>query len=310
MKQFAGILLIIAVLLEGCGHKSDVERTNIEQFKCQDSIQTVFNVLGETEMKTNTFIGECYTYENLNLYGYNGEVIFRVRDNKDTISSFECNFELSKKEFEDILSQLSDKYGECKKNEYSNQIAYVWEISEDKAGELGYNRISFSDYGDKKAVLDFSDEWSTYKDEVYYQHLEEEKEIKALAQKTYNIGDDTFDFSLEERENGEYRFSLLCHVDDKSDSYMTHISLNALFNSDEEALKVITETMNFAYTIIVGDGTTITKTKGALLIISKEGETISIEDYFSPDWITRGEFLESDYGTQVTNFLVDFVQNE
>lgn len=197
-NRFVTILLMMAVMLGGCGkpNKSDGEFTDIEQFKCQDSIQTAFDVLGEKEIENNSFIGECCKYENLNLWGYNGELLFRLRDDNDTISSFECNLKLNKKEFEDVLSQIENKYGEYEKSEYTNQIAYVWEISEEKAEEIGYNKISLSDYGDKKAVVKFSDEWSMYNDEAYFQHLEEEKELKVLAQKTYNIGDDTFDFFL------------------------------------------------------------------------------------------------------------------
>ncbi len=312
MKKIVRTIVIIITMFGmcGCGHKSEEKLTDIEQFKCQDSIQTVFDVLGETELETGTFGGEYYKYENLNLYGYDGKAFFHVRDNKETISSFECSFELNKKEFEDVLSQLEDKYGEYEKHEYSNQIAYVWEIPEDKTESFGYNKICLSDYGDKKVYVEFSDEWSMYKDEAYYEHLEKEKEVNVLAQKTYNIGEDTFDFSFGQRGNGEYSFTLLCHINDKSDVFWTHISLNAIFNSDEEALKAITETMNFSYSIIVGDGTLITRAKDILIIILESGEIISTEDYFSTEWIAGEQYHESDYGEKVTNFLVDFIKNE
>lgn len=309
MKKYIFTVITFLLLLTGCGHKSKEELIDIEQFRCQDSIQTVFAVLGETEMENNVYIGECYTYENLNLYGYDGEAIFRVRDDKDTISSFECSLKLDKNEFEDVLSQLEDKYGESEKSEHSNQTAYVWEIPENEWDEKGYNRISFSDYGDKKAFVDFSDEWSLYKDEVYYEHLEKEKEVTVLAEKTYNIGEDTFDFSFGQRGNGEYSFTLLCKIEDKADAYMTHISLNALFNSDEESIKSLTETMNFSYSIIIGDETVLLRTKG-ILYLSKDGEIIDVNDYFSVDWILEDERMESDYGEEVINFLVDFIENE
>lgn len=311
-KQIIAMLLMIMVLLCGCGNKSKAKITDIEQFRCQDSIQTVFDVLGEIKMETSAYIGENYTYENLNLYGYDGKAIFRVRDDKETISSFECNLILNKKEFEDVLSQLKDKYGEYEKNEYTNQTAYVWEIAEDKAEEIGYNRISLSDNGDKKVYVKFSDEWSDKKDDAYYKHLEEEKQKKnqtnILAQKTYSIGEDTFTFSLGEKED-EYNFNLICEIEDKSDAYITHISLNSLFNSDDENIKALTETMNFSYTIYVGDGTILLRTKG-LLYITKDDEIIDVNDYFSIDWITSEEFRESDYGTQVANFLANFIENE
>lgn len=308
-KLFMLSLLQITFLLSGCGHTSDTKPINIEQFKCQESIETVFNVLGETDMETNTFIGECYRYENLNLFGYNGYALFRVRDNKDTIQSFECYFELNKKEFEDVLSQLKDKYGEYKKSVYSNQIAYVWEIPEDKAEQLGYNRISFSDCGDKKAVIDFSDEWSIYKDEAYYEYLEEKEnkknELEILADKTYSIGEDTFYFSFGKRENGEYSFMLLCKISNKSDAFCTHIFLNSIMNSDDESIKPIRDI--FAYSIFVGDGTVLTRTNSAMLLMSADGEMLSTDDYFSAEWF-RDESADSDYGAQIIDFLIDFIQ--
>lgn len=316
MKRLILLIIVLCFLLIGCGNKSDKELTNIEQFKCQDSIQTVFDVLGEVEIENNAYIGECYTYEDLNLYGYNGKAFFRVRDDKKTISSFEGSLTLNKKEFEDVLSQLEDKYGEYKKSEYTNQIAYVWKFSEDKAKELGYNRISLSDYGDKKVYVDFSDEWSIYKDEAYYKHLEEEEqkeyEINVLAKKTYNIGEDTFNFSFGQKENGEYSFTLFCRIEDKIDAYSTHVSLNTLFNSDEEALKVTTDTMNFTYSIFVSDGTMLMRSKN-FLYLTKDSEIIDVQDYFSAEWLLEaleGDAIDSDYSDQVINFLVDFIQNE
>lgn len=91
---------------------------------------------------------------------------------------------------------------------------------------------------------------------------------------------------------------------------MTHISLNALFNSDDENIKALTETMNFSYGMIVGDGTSLTRTKGILFILSKDGEVVDVNDYFSVDWVLESNATDSDYGTQVTNFLADFIENK
>lgn len=52
------------------------------------------------------------------------------------------------------------------------------------------------------------------------------------------------------------------------------------------------------------------RSKGILYITSKDGETMNIDDYFSSDWMLSEEYHESDYGTQVTNFMVDFIENE
>ena len=306
-KRFAMMLLMVAAVLGGCGNKSKEELTDIEQFCCQDSIQTVFNVLGEAELKTKMLGGEYYKYEGLNLFGYEGEVVFNVRGNKETIQDFCCYLVLSKKEFEDILYQISEKYGKYQSEEFIGDIIYTWVVPDDK--EMGYTEITAVQYEDKKYSFSFSDEWSNKKDEAYYQHLEEEKEVTTLAEKTYNIGEDTFNFSFGQRGNGEYSFILLCNIENKADAYVTHISLNALFDSDEEAIKALTGTMNFSYTIIMGDKTVLLRTKG-LLYLSKGGEIIDVNDYFPVEWVLEENVTKSDYGTQVTNFLVDFIENE
>ena len=172
-KILIPLLFVIIFTLSGCGHKSTSELVDIEQFKCQNSIQTVFDVLGETDMETSSLIGDYYEYENLNLWGYDGYVDFRVRDDKETISSFECTLTLNDNEFEELLSRFSDKYGSYEVSNYTNQTAYTWEFSEDESSDLGYNKLSIGYYGDKKYIVDFSDEWSMYKDDVYYEHLDE-----------------------------------------------------------------------------------------------------------------------------------------
>lgn len=227
MKKIIVALLMMAVLMCGCGssNKSDAELKDIEQFKCQDSIQTVFDVFGESEMEDNAYIGECYTYEDINLYGYNGKATFRVRGDKKTIAKFECSFELNKNEFEDVLSQLSNKYGEYEKNEYSNQIAYVWKIPEEMAGEMGYNQICLSDYGDKKAIIDFTDEWSIKTDEAYYEHLEEEnkgyeneprenKETIDLFEYLYDENNKVSVVLSKNKDTEEFLVSSFCHYED------------------------------------------------------------------------------------------------
>lgn len=306
-KTICGILLVV-LLLSGCGHKSDSEITDIEQFRCSDSIETVFDVLGETKIVTDGLGGERYEYDNLNLYGYNGEAIFRVRDDEDTIRSFGCSLELNKREFEDVLSQLSDKYGDYEKSEYTNQIAYVWEFSDSEAEKLGYNRISLSDYGNKKAVIDFDDEWSIYKDEAYYEYLEEKNKPEVLAEKTYNIGNDNFRFSFSKEKDGEYRTSLFCDIEDKSDAFYTHMALNSMMNSDDENVKTFVEEIGFNYSILIReDSTILIRTDDDLSLITDNG-IVSVSEYFSTDWLVNG-FPESDYGEQVATFFVDFIEN-
>ena len=310
MKRRSFLILPLVVLMAGCGHKSKNELVDIEQFKCQDSIQTVFDVLGSAELQEDSFLGEIYEYNNLNLWGYDGYAIFRVRADEDTIQSFDCHLTLNKKEFEDVLYQLSDKYGHYEKSEYTTQTAYTWEIPEDDAQRLGYCRISFSDYGDKKAVIDFSDEWSICTDEAYYEHLEEEKQANVLSSKTYTIGEDTFDFSFEQNGNDDYSFKLLCWIADKADAFSAQVSLNAIMNSDEPSIKSFLDAIDFSYYIFIGDGTIIIKTENISYVTSNNGEIVDITDYFSPEWTLSEERHDSDYGTQIVNFMVDFIQNE
>lgn len=304
MKKILMILLC-ALMLMGCGHKSDSEIVDIGQFKCQDSIETVFSVLGKAELETSGVEGERYKFEELNLYGYEGTAVFKVRDDEDTISSFYCSFILDKAEFENVLDQLSEKYGEYKKSEHSNQIAYVWEIPDSEAEELGYDRISFSDYGDKKAIVDFSDEWSSYKDETYYEHLEKEDKSEVLSKEVYNIGEDEFTFGLTKNEDG-YSFVVLCEVEDKSDAFSVHTALNSIFDSKDKNLKILVDDLGFSYTISIGDGATLIRTKSVLTIM-KDGKTVSVENYFSPDWIAN-KSRDSYYGTQVIGFVGDFLE--
>lgn len=305
-KTFLLTVILWVMVLTGCGHKSNEEITDIEQFRCSDSIQTVFNVLGESELQNSMFGGEYYEYEDLNLWGYNGSAIFRVRNDEETISSFYCNLTLSKKEFINVFLQLGNKYGEYEIHEYSNQIAYVWEIEEDEAREIGYNKIVLSDYGDNKYVVDFSDEWSMYKDEVYFEHLEEQNQTNILSQHEYSIGDDRFVFVFSE-EDGKYSLNLMCYIDDKTDAFWTHISLNALFSGQED-LEEFIDYSNFSYSIMIGDGVVLMRNKYLLTLMSVDDGLISVSDYFSTEWMIENS-RTSDYGEQVVNFLVDFIQN-
>lgn len=133
------------------------------------------------------------------------------------------------------------------------------------------------------------------------------EEFVASAKKTYNIGDDRFDFVLGE-DNGEKRFYLYCNIKDKSDAFDAHISLNTLMNSEDENFKIIKEEFGFSYSIIVGDGAVLFRTP-ELLIITKDGAGIDVEDYFSAEWIASEEYHESDYGAQVMDFMIDFIEN-
>ena len=298
--------ILCVIILTGCGHKSDKDTTDIEQFRCQDSIETVFSVLGEAGLKNDTFAGDYCEYEDLNLWGYNGSAVFKIRDDGKTIQSFYSVFKLNNKEFKDILSQLEEKYGKYEKHEYSNQIVYIWKIEEDETKEIGYNEIKFIDYGDDKYVVEFYDECSRYNDEAYYKHLEEENQANVLAEHEYNIDDDRFVFVFSEKD-GEHSLNLICYINDKSDAFWTHISLNALFNNQED-MKWLIDDLNFSYSIMIGDGVVLIRKKDSLTLMSVDDGFISVGDYFSTEWMTESAGT-SDYGELVGGFLVDFIQN-
>lgn len=46
MKKTIVVILLIVLMLPGCGQTKDSEMVDIGQFKCEDSIETVFNILG------------------------------------------------------------------------------------------------------------------------------------------------------------------------------------------------------------------------------------------------------------------------
>lgn len=133
------------------------------------------------------------------------------------------------------------------------------------------------------------------------------EEFVASTKKTYNIGDDRFDFVFGE-DNGEKRFYLYCNIKDKADAFCVHTSLNTLMNSEDENFKIIKEEFGFSYSIIVGDGAVLFRTP-ELLIITKDGAGIDMEDYFSAEWMASEEYHESDYGAQVMDFMIDFIEN-
>ena len=116
------------------------------------------------------------------------------------------------------------KYGDYEKSEHTNQIAYVWELSGSDTEEHGYNRISLSDYGDEKSIIDFSDEWSAFNDEKYYNRNEtSENEIEEIATEEETnefVNDDVLnqlisdynsisEYDIEQWETGAYPFNAI-----------------------------------------------------------------------------------------------------
>lgn len=137
--------------------------------------------------------------------------------------------------------------------------------------------------------------------------FETENESNVVATQEYKIGEDSFTFYLIQ-DGTEYRISMICIIEDKVDAYFTHISLNAIMSSNEEAIKPLQDMFQF-YFISIGDGYSLTRTNNALIIASEDAKPISSDEYFSVDWILSVEDFESDYGKKVGDFLVDFIKS-
>ena len=176
--------------------------------------------------------------------------------------------------------------------------------------ESGYNindGIS-KELGDSmdEAIDEFVDEYlEIRKNGNNEKEIEEEENV--LAKKTYNIGEDYFSFSLSEK-GGEQRFSLSCHIEDKFNALYTHVSLNSIINNSDENVKVVTEKFYFSYGIVIGDGTVLFRTPDVLSLI-KDNEVIDVEEYFSTEWLASESGKESEYGTKVIEFMMDFIEN-
>ena len=141
--------------------------------------------------------------------------------------------------------------------------------------------------------------------------LEETEESKmqaeVLAKETYYIGEDEFSFSLFQ-ESGEFKTSLFCNIENKSNVFDTYFFLNSFLNSKEKDVMTMADVLNLTYTIFAGDGSFIMQNKDMLYLSSSEKEIMSADDYFSQDWLTN-EYQKGDYGTQIADFLVDFIEN-
>lgn len=301
MRKLILLISVCIVILSGCGHKSDSSLVNIEQFKCQASIQTVFQVLGNTELETSSLSGEYYEYDDLNLWGYTGEAVFKVRDDKDTISSFYCNLTLNTNELEDILSDFSNRYGEYEKTDFSNQTAYTWNIDENESAQLGYNSISITDYGDKKIVVHFSDEWSFYKDEAYYEYIKEkEDENETIKSQTYGDDGERINFVLDRDSEENLSLTIGCYIDTEwkaAYAFLTYSSISEL--EDFEAL-------NPTIILICGD---VTLSSVGLSFDTNNTHIVNSE--WVADKLASANYSEeelTEFNNRLQDYLFDFLE--
>lgn len=224
--RFVFLSMIMIVMMSGCNHKSNAELVDVEQFRCQDSIETVFDVLGEgefEEQETPFGTNYYYTYEDVNLFGYSGELVFGIKDDKRTINDFYCKLNLSNKEYEELLSYLSQKYGSYEVNDKWSYCTWEVSVEDGRIGyedaEIGFDTISLQDNGNKKYTLFFKDEWSSINDEVYFEALEEsqnpESDRETIGSKDYEYDGVTMHLIFSKDDDGLFYFSITLDVEEK-----------------------------------------------------------------------------------------------
>lgn len=303
------IALLLCATLAGCGKSEEGEIHNNEETKENDRFD-----INEDDLKQNGYVeiadiayvkveqGEekpvCYIeyYTNIPEYSFYLMALLQRDLNCDFVFTWNGEqYTLNDETPEDIEKAFPSDWKEIIEQ---SQEAGIENFITKATADAIYEEVS-----------EFIEK---YKNNLLKETTEEEKELNVLAQKTYNIGEDTFDFSLNQREDGVYDFMLVCQIKDKADAFSTHMALNSIMNSDEESLKPIIDDMNFSYCVLVSDDAMILRAKSSLQVIVKGEEKIDtlvdVEDYFSPEWVAGEEYHESDYGEQVVNFLVDFIE--
>lgn len=301
MKKILLFLTTVLCVLgvSSCGHKSDAELVDIEQFKCQDSIQTVFDVLGSAQIENDS-----YKYENLNLWGYNGTATFVVREDGDTIKEFYCDLILDKKEFETILSSLSEKYGSYKELINGSITNYKWitgeetyEVGYDKE-EVGFDQIKIAFDGKENYTITFCDEWSDNGDDLYFVYIDkpEDEGYTIRAEVDYDVCGDSLSLKIINRDG---KHELICYGTVKS-KVNANIMLALLFDTCEGM-----KTSFNGYTIGV------TREDGGSAIITWDGNdylTSGINEDGSvsltlPDWYSDDELMsDSEFVTYATAY--------
>lgn len=313
--------LFLSLVLFGCGgHESEKQLTDVEQFRCQDSIQTVFDVLGKKRIQDEN--GNIVKYEKMNLYGYNGNIIFSLRDDEDTIKDFNCVLTLNKKEFKDVLNSFVEKYGDYEVGDYFGYKTYNWQVTEEN-GEIGYYDLTEKEIGfdtiticchtGKKYSISFEDEWSDMKDEQYYEEVEENTN-QVIVEKEYNIDDDKFTFGCV-KSNGKYSIILSCNVQSKQKAFETLYTL-VLFHNDSkidfsEQEKKLSDNLLKSTDVIISvldDGAIISVYGNSIGLVCLDEEFYEIYEYFSEEYLSE-EFEFTNYYEQVSSFYSDFIQS-
>lgn len=304
-------LLLCCMMLCGCGSlekntDSAQSTTNVDEEKLKsegytDLAGVAYGKLEDSGYKPNVSL--VYLTENPEEAIYLWTGIQRKLLENDVES--DTSFSWGDKEY--ILNDESK--GKMTEDNAEDYVPKEWADLMRKM-ESGYkiNDDISEDLGNSmdKAIEEFLNEYlETRKNDNNEKETENEENI--LAQKTYNIGEDSFSFALS-GDGGEQKLSLSCNIEDKFNAFYTHVSLNSIMNSSDENVKVITEKFYFSYGIVIGDGTVLFRTPDVLSVM-KDSEAIDIEEYFSTEWLASEAGRESDYGTKVIEFMMDFIEN-
>ena len=313
-KMILAILCVFLILgMSGCGHKSNSELVDIEQFRCQDSIQSVFDVLGGENTEADR-----YVYEKINLWGYNGTATFCVRDDEETIQEFYCTLELNEKEFEKLISYFSEKYGAYVVDDFGDTIKlYEWCISEENGeigyeeDEIGYDRIVIQDDGEEEYKIFFKDEWSAIKDGAYYEAVEEslkiENEWNSLLSEKYEYDNESMSISLSVDDKNEYHLSIYLDIEEKWKAAYAYTILSATIKGLE---KKVDNFDKFNTMILVSCGNDFISSNCIAYTTKEPIETIDIAT-----WITEGlldtKFNSEEaerFSNQLTNDIISFLK--
>lgn len=282
------VCLLLTMCLYGCGG-SNSEPVNMEAFRCQDSIETVFEVLGETEIDIG--VVRYYEYEKVNLWGNKGVATFYVREDDETIKYFEGEITLNDKESLELISYFSDKYGDFEfENLKNGDKKYCWQLQPAnkkvgfEEGELGFSKVTLTIEDvyeeESKHEIIFRDEWSTSSDEVYFEALEKSQKPESgreiVGSKEYKYDGATMGLTFSKDEDELFYFSITLDVQEKwrGAGVYTYVASFVKVINEQLADKGITSTA-----LMICDDAVISN----ILSYSEEGELIDVTT-----WLMEG----------------------
>lgn len=309
MKKIITVLLMMAVLMCGCGEgekKTNSEQVDIEQFKCQDSIQTVFDVLGEKEILQSPYANKGYycKYENLKLLGYKGEVIFTIEDDKDIIDSIYCYLNLSDEELKKMTEYFSEKYGKCEETKSSEEKKYQWDI---ESKELGYNSIDIQRNENGGYTIKFSiierDVSEENQNKIEETNNLKESDKETISSEKYEFDGGTVDMTLSKDSKDKYYYtiSILSETPWKA-AYAYYVCLGI---ANSEKFKEVAEP-----NVMMGCGDVFISD----IMSWKTNENGETEPIDGTQWIsdtlseTQVDEELKEFTDELTGFITDFIQ--